>query len=191
MMVLLNFACLSYGIGQNLDTNLVLANSKLKFLTHTENYVYSGNDLCKFGSCNKNFRRLKTLGIKDMFFFELILDSIKVTDTECFAAFCCLYHGTAIFAYDIPSNSIFFINNENVDEWRRFLSVFRVRLNQYDLKNKKSFMNDVFIESANMRTLFKEVNHISKIKRKFSFKKNYQKLNQISWDNETNNKKKM
>lgn len=175
------FVFSNIGKAQKLDTNLILANARIKFLSFAENYVYRDKDLCKIGNCNGNFRFLRTKGFRGMLFFELLLDSIKSTNEECFAAYFYSYHGTAIFAYDIPSNSIYFINNENADEWRRFLSIFRGRINQFDIKNKNSFMNDVFIESADMRTLFREINHLSKKRRKFSFKKNYSKVSQISW----------
>lgn len=161
---------------QGLDTNAIIANSKVKFLAQETSNAFDEIDLCNWHNCNLHFQFLEIRGINKMVFFKLFFDSISIGDTSCLSNFFLDFKGEAVFAYDIPTNNIFFVSNDDVEDWGRFLSFFKSRVDRYALKHRKIFLHDVYIEDADMKILFKEVNNNVSQRRKFAFKRNFSKI---------------
>lgn len=182
-LIIITFALIvdASSLAQQVDTSQIVANANLKFLSQESNLIFNRQTLCELSKCQNNARFLTSNGIEKMLFFEIVFDSVGSNESNCLANYAYQFKGKAVFAFDIPSENLFLINNENKNEWGRFLSYLQNRINGFDLMSKKEFMRNVFVENAKMNILFRELKSNSPNHRNFAFQKTYTRISSISW----------
>lgn len=146
IFVLLGF--LNLKAQSKVDTNLIYVNAELKLFL-SKNMTFRRNEIAKILDIeNRKINIIKTRGIENMFFFEICLNQI-------FRDKFFLFQGTALFAYDIFTDKIYYLNNENTADNLNFVHILSIRIKENFKKNREDFLEEVEIDKIDMKKVYK------------------------------------